>query len=80
MDEAQKVPTEDASNKDFWKHRSSMMKCYSCMWYISKNSKTIFTPEYEVGRCRRHCPTMGGFPVVRGGDWCGDHKLDENKA
>jgi len=32
---------------------------------------------YDMGRCRRHCPTMGGFPVVFVNDWCGDHKLDE---
>ena len=31
------------------------------------------------GRCRRHAPTMQGYPAVFGNDWCGDHKLDENK-
>lgn len=31
------------------------------------------------GRCRRHAPTMSGFPAVFGHDWCGDHKLDETK-
>ena len=34
----------------------------------------------ELGRCRRHAPTMSGYPVVFGHDWCGDHKLDENRA
>jgi hypothetical protein len=24
-------------------------------------------------------PTMGGYPVVYMTDWCGDHRLDENK-
>jgi hypothetical protein len=33
----------------------------------------------SVGRCRRHAPTMSGFPVVYEDDWCGDHKLDETK-
>lgn len=32
------------------------------------------------GRCRRHSPTMNGFPAVFGSDWCGDHKLDEGKV
>jgi hypothetical protein len=34
---------------------------------------------YDLGRCRRHAPTMGGWPVVFVNDWCGDHKLDEEK-
>jgi hypothetical protein len=33
----------------------------------------------EVGRCRRHAPTMSGWPVMFASDWCGDHKLDEAK-
>ena len=33
-----------------------------------------------VGRCRRHAPRMTGHPVVYENDWCGDHKLDENKV
>ena len=32
-----------------------------------------------IGRCRRHAPTMNGYPVIFMSDWCGDHKLDENK-
>jgi hypothetical protein len=32
-----------------------------------------------LGRCRRHAPTMAGWPAVFESDWCGDHKLDENK-
>jgi len=27
------------------------------------------------GRCRRHAPTMTGYPVVFENDSCGDHKL-----
>jgi len=33
----------------------------------------------RIGRCRRHAPTMTGWPVVFNTDWCGDHKLDEEK-
>jgi len=37
-------------------------------------------PERVLGRCRRHAPTMNGFPAVWTDDWCGDHKLDETKV
>jgi hypothetical protein len=34
----------------------------------------------QLGRCRRHSPVVGqGWPAVFSEDWCGDHKLDENK-
>ena len=33
----------------------------------------------KIGRCRRHAPTMSGYPVVFDTDFCGDHKVDENK-
>jgi hypothetical protein len=36
-------------------------------------------PPYDLGRCRRHAPTMSGWPVMFVNDWCGDHKTDENK-
>jgi hypothetical protein len=32
---------------------------------------------YDLGRCRRHAPTLRGWPVVYNTDWCGDHKLSE---
>lgn len=74
---------------DNWKHRSSEMKCRTCMWFAEKKlsvnnpaSEIISSDEVErgsIGRCRRHSPTMNGFPVVWQGDWCGDHKLDEGK-
>lgn len=35
--------------------------------------------DMKIGRCRRHAPTMSGWPVMFKSDWCGDHKLDENK-
>ena len=70
--------------QDPWAHRSANMSCKTCMWFVEKqrtvvhNSETV--PDKIVGRCRRHSPTMGGYPAVYMTDWCGDHKLDENKA
>ena len=75
-------------NKDNWKHRSTGMRCSSCMYYVSKTKTqtgqiiedgkdVIITP--SIGRCRRHAPTMSGWPVMFQTDWCGDHKLDEEK-
>ncbi len=66
--------------KDPWKHRSANMSCSTCMWFVLKE-----TDEKKgglVGRCRRHAPSQAaiGWPVVYTTDWCGDHKLDENKA
>lgn len=58
-------------NGDPWKHRSEGMKCSTCMWFVLKG--------LSLGRCRRHAPTMNGYPVVYPTDWCGDHKVGENK-
>lgn len=41
-------------------------------------AKTV-TVRPKLGRCRRHAPTMSGYPVVFPSDWCGEHKLDETK-
>ena len=70
---------------DNWKHRSSGMRCHSCMWFVEKVGAESKPGVEEVGkgsvgRCRKHAPTMNGFPVVFEGDWCGDHKLDEQKV
>ncbi len=69
---------------DPWKHRSQGMKCGTCMWFVAKIAilpGTIDTPNpvYNIGRCRRHAPSMGGYPAVFVNNWCGDHRLDENK-
>ena len=69
---------------DNWKHRSSGIKCATCMWYVPKVvlSAEIGDPgtkTQQVGRCRRRSPTMSGWPVMFEFDWCGDHKLDEEK-
>ncbi|MHB9105765.1 MAG: hypothetical protein ACYDCO_01800 [Armatimonadota bacterium] len=58
------------NNTDPWEGRSEGMRCLTCMWYASKGNGVI-------GRCRRHAPTMNGYPVVFPADWCGDHKLNE---
>jgi hypothetical protein len=58
-------------SEDQWKHRSAGMKCTTCMWFVPKEGGT-------VGRCRKHAPTMTGYPVVYPNDWCGDHKLNDN--
>ncbi len=67
---------------DPWYHRSQKMRCATCMWFVLKKASVVklYGPSGELGRCRRHAPTMNGYPVVFERDWCGDHKLDENKA
>jgi hypothetical protein len=67
-------------NEDNWKHRTSGMRCGTCMYFVVKE-KTETAPgvERELGRCRRNAPTMKGWPALFSTDWCGDHKLDENK-
>ena len=63
---------------DPWEHRSKGMKCISCMWFAGKVTPTTNEGEFfKIGRCRRHAPTMNGYPVVFPNDFCGDHKLDE---
>ena len=67
---------------DNWKHRSAGMVCATCMWFAEKGAhKEDAQSEGRraFGRCRRHAPTLSGYPAVYGSDWCGDHKLDENK-
>jgi len=72
---------KETLNKDPWKHRSSGMKCKTCLWFVPKNAEceTVPPDDYRVGRCRRHAPSINGYPVVYLKDWCGDHRIDENK-
>jgi hypothetical protein len=73
-------PTQsDLGKVDNWAHRSEGMRCSTCMWYAPKNPAGGKFSERILGRCRRHAPTMNGWPVMFERDWCGDHKLDENK-
>ena len=68
---------KDPMPPDPWVGRSEGMRCATCVWFVEKR------PTIDVGclfgRCRRHSPTMNGYPAVFGSDWCGDHKLDENR-
>lgn len=77
--------------RDPWKHRSRHMLCFTCMFFVPKVPEVDFKAQFNdaieeaepekaplMGRCRRHAPTMAGYPVVFEHDWCGDHKLDEN--
>lgn len=75
-------PMPGPSLSDPWAHRSKGMRCNTCMWFACKPAAAIQIRGDELtrlGRCRRHAPTMSGYPVVFPNDWCGDHKLDENK-
>lgn len=67
--------------EDMWKHRSTEMSCEKCMYFVRK---VVKMPNGEkssnLGRCRRHSPSVSqGWPAIFSSDWCGDHKLDENK-
>lgn len=67
---------------DPWAHRSLGMRCAACMFYVEKQRPAgvdLGSARGALGRCRRHAPTMSGFPAVFEQDWCGDHKLDETK-
>lgn len=61
---------------DNWKHRSERMTCKTCMWFVPKVTRTSTG---SLGRCRRHAPSINGFVPVFETDWCGDHRIDENK-
>jgi len=68
--------------RDPWKNRNRMIKCNTCIYFVIKdsiNKGEEYPREYGyIGRCRRHAPSIIGFPVVFELDWCGDHRLDEN--
>jgi hypothetical protein len=81
QEQARRIDVSAKQNSDPWVHRSSGMRCKTCLWFVSKEPQalTVTVKSHELGRCRRHAPTMGGYPVVYMTDWCGDHRLDENK-
>lgn len=73
MSSAEVAQEESNLNKDNWEHRSIGMICLCCMFYTPKGGTIL-------GRCRKHAPTMSGYPAVYNSDWCGDHKMNESFA
>ena len=75
-------PEELPFNRDFWANRTEGMRCSTCMFFCSKLDDTELkagklnsSTSKHQGRCRRRAPTLNGYPVVYGNDWCGDHKM-----
>ncbi len=69
--------------EDNWEHRNVGIQCATCMWFAEKipdSGIEVGAHRDKFGRCRRRAPTMNGYPAVFGTDWCGDHKMDENKV
>jgi hypothetical protein len=64
--------------EDNWRHRARNMRCRSCMWWVPKKPQ-VENARYRLGRCRQHAPTLKGWPATFPDDWCGDHKLDEER-
>ena len=60
---------------DCWGNQASWV-CKTCTYFVPKPITRLCNKESIIGRCRRHAPTMSGFPVMFLKDWCGDHKLD----
>jgi len=69
--------TDKPKTKNYWANRSNMT-CITCIWYVKKFKSLSSLSTTPIGRCRRHAPTLDGYPVVFETDWCGDHKLNEN--
>lgn len=61
-----------SGREDNWRHRAAGLRCQTCMWWVPKAG--------GLGRCRRRAPTLDGWPAVYATDWCGDHKLDEQRC
>jgi len=66
------------SDQDAWKERNKGMRCKVCVFFVKKGEARC-NCRGAIGRCRRNAPTMKGFPVVFEVDWCGEHRIDENK-
>ena len=75
---------------DCWANRKSGMKCKTCVFFVPKKADgkdgmegldgvPSPAPYGAIGRCRANPPTMKGFPIVFEQDWCGYHRIDENK-
>jgi len=70
-----------SAEEDNWKHRSKGMRCQTCVCFVRKDNqyKICHADTGCLGRCRRHAPTLYGWPVVFENDWCFDFKMDEEK-
>lgn len=64
---------------DNWSHRQKGMLCGACMFFMLKKTKAVQREDHLIGRCRESSPTLKGWPAVWSDDWCGAHKLDEEK-
>jgi hypothetical protein len=78
--ESRLLRSNEETVADNWQHRSQRMRCKTCMYFVPKlPTQAVPGTGYDVGRCRRHAPTMSGWPAMFVNDWCGDHKIDESK-
>lgn len=64
---------------DNWQHRGARMKCQTCMFYVPKAQSFVASVDNPIGRCREASPTLKGWPAVYPTDWCGAHKVDQDK-
>lgn len=72
-------PGAESPAADNWVHRSVGMRCRTCIYFVPKEAPDVGRDK-TLGRCRRHAPTLSGWPAVFDNDWCGDHKLKEYVA
>jgi hypothetical protein len=79
--QASYIPGNLRQREDNWRRRWQGMLCRGCVFFVEKPAMPERLPDQpKVGHCRRHAPTHGGWPAVLSLDWCGDYKLDENRA
>jgi len=71
----------DEPIEDLWRDRSTGMRCKTCIYWVRKlREAPTLLGHNDLGRCRRRAPATSGWPAVFEMDWCGDHKLNENKC
>jgi len=58
------------------KWNRNKLRCFNCVFFEGKEDATGFI---QVGRCIRNAPTIRGFPIMLPNQFCGEHRLDENK-
>lgn len=66
---------------DVWDRKTGFC-CGTCMYFVPKKKNNTDPEEQnQLGRCRRHAPTMAGYPATYAeNDWCGDHKIGTNPS